>query len=75
MNPSKKIDIRLPVEARNALDELAKQDKIAGEKTSAADHVRAALKLYFSEKKLSVSTDVQEPGGDRRSEQARTRTA
>ncbi len=61
-----KLDLRLSEEARKALNTLAENDPIKGKKqTFAADHVREALRVYFEQKGIQVSTDVKR-GGNRR---------
>ena len=63
---TKKLDVRLPADMRDALDTLAEQRTAESKSTvKAADILREALALYLASKQISVSPDVNR-GGNRR---------
>jgi predicted DNA-binding protein len=63
---TKKLDVRLPVEMRKALDNLAEQRTAESKATvKAADILREAIAFYLASKDIPISPDVNR-GGNRR---------
>jgi hypothetical protein len=60
--PFEKIDIRIPVEAREALKELATADNV-----NPSDVARRAIDEYLRKRGKHVSFEQSPRGGDRRS--------
>ena len=63
---TKKLDVRLPADMRDALDNLA-EERAAESKTNVkvADILREAIAFYLASKEIPVSPDVNR-GGNRR---------
>jgi hypothetical protein len=62
---TKKLDVRLPVEMRKALDNLAEQRTAESKATvKAADILREAIAFYLASKDIPISPDVNR-GGNR----------